>query len=257
MEACSESDLRLFDLHCHVSFALEARDLSRDLDSLGIGCLSATVSPSDYEHATTQLMDAGNVHLGAGLHPWWLADGRCGSEDVERLEALVSACAFIGEVGLDFAGARVSSRDMQLMAFERVAEACANQGGKVLSIHAVHAAGEVLDVLERSGCIENNACIFHWFSGSSDELHRAVARGCFFSVGERMLSSKKGREYAKAIPADQLLLETDLPSEPGSAASAASMEASLERASASLAALRGNEVSACIARTSATLLGFL
>ena len=42
-------------------------------------------------------------------------------------------------------------------------EALARGGGKVLSIHAVKAAGEALDVLERAGALAGNACIFHWF----------------------------------------------------------------------------------------------
>ena len=55
--------------------------------------------------------------------------------------------------------------------------------------------------------------IFHWFSGSSAQLKRARDLGCFFSVNAFMLQTKRGREYAKAIPLDRLLIETDLPEE--------------------------------------------
>ena len=39
--------------------------------------------------------------------------------------------------------------------------------------------------------------------------------GCLFSVNEFMLATRRGRAYARQIPTGQLLLETDLPAEPG------------------------------------------
>lgn len=32
---------------------------------------------------------------------------------------------------------------------------------------------------------------------------------CYFSVNERMLGTKRGREYARQIPLDKLLIETN------------------------------------------------
>ena len=76
----------------------------------------------------------------------------------------------------------------------------------------------MLDILKATGCLSRRpggathcACILHWFSGDGDELHRAVRAGCYFSVGPRMVATKRGREYAKQIPLDRLLLETDDP----------------------------------------------
>ena len=136
-----------------------------------------------------------------------------------------------------------------------MARACAG-GGKVLSIHAVKAAGEALDVLERAGALVGNACIFHWFSGTSDELQHAVRAGCFFSINPRMLASKRGRAYAQAVPAERLLLETDAPSQPGerydAPAEAARLAAMLE-ALADLRRTPRDDLAARIARTSRQL----
>mgnify|MGYP004492342999 CR=1 FL=1 len=71
----------------------------------------------------------------------------------------------------------------------------------------------VLDVLERHGATRSNACILHWFSGSSQELARARELGCHFSVNPNMLATKRGRAYVRQIPPNRLLLETDLPEE--------------------------------------------
>ena len=147
---------------------------------------------------------------GRRLQPQQL-DARGGDRLAERAAGgLFEQPERLGEVGLDFAPRRDGTQERQLAAFERVASAC-DQGGKVVSIHAVRAATQVLDVLERHRSCERNVCIIHWFSGTSDELTRAVRLGCRFSVGTRMLATKRGRAYVRAIPPDRLLLETDLP----------------------------------------------
>ena len=71
----------------------------------------------------------------------------------------------------------------------------------------------IIDMLEEYELLVGNTIIFHWFSGSSAQLKRARNLGCFFSVNAFMLQTKRGREYAKAIPLDRLLIETDLPEE--------------------------------------------
>ena len=180
--------------------------------------------------------------------------------ELELLCELTAQHRFIGEVGLDFSPRHVDTRVAQLEAFEAVASACARAGGKVLSVHAVRAVDQVLDVLERAGALDGaagNACVIHWFSGTSDQLTRARRVGCYFSVNPRMLESKRGRAYARAIPADRLLLETDEPSSVGAPWSAVRVRELLEDALAQLAALRGDdpaELCERIAQTSRTLL---
>ena len=81
-------------------------------------------------------------------------------------------------------------------------------------------------------------CVMHWFSGSSDELGRALRLGCSFSVGERMLATRRGREYARQLPAARLLLETDLPDGAGQGVGADGLLASLDRVLTALAQAR-------------------
>ena len=100
----------------------------------------------------------------------------------------------------------------------------------------------MLDVLERTGASERCRCVLHWFAGSSDELWRAVRLGCRFSLGERSLATRRGREYARILPADRLLTETDLPEGEGARSSASDVVASLERAVSSIATARETSV---------------
>ncbi len=112
-------------------------------------------------------------------------------------------------------------------------------GQRAISLHAVRSAGTCLDVLEATGAATRCRCVMHWFSGSSDELGRALRLGCSFSVGERMLATRRGREYARQLPAARLLLETDLPDGAGQGVGADGLLASLDRALTALAQARG------------------
>ena len=76
-------------------------------------------------------------------------------------------------------------------------------------------------------------------SGSSEELWRAARLGCRFSLGERSLATRRGREYARILPAELLLAETDLPETKGSTTGAAEVLAPLERTVSVVAAARG------------------
>ena len=92
----------LFDLHCHLDFDPDVRVAAQELAELDMGAFSTTVTPEGYEWACELLEPFGNVRVGLGLHPWWIADGRLGSQDVALFERLAKDERFIGEVGLDF-----------------------------------------------------------------------------------------------------------------------------------------------------------
>ena len=161
----------------------------------------------------------------------------------------------IGEIGLDLSWRHVHTRAEQLRMFEMIANWAARGEGKLLSLHSVKAARETFDVLDRAGAFQSCTCVFHWFTGSSDLLHRAIQSGCYFSCGPRMLATAKGREYVKAIPVDRLLLETDAPPTQGMPYSFEELRTDLESVASSIAAIKGEAALATIAETSAQLLG--
>lgn len=246
----------LVDMHCHLGFLDNAASFAQAGALRGMGFFSATVTPGEFAEAGQALAGCENVRVGAGLHPWWIDDGSCGAADVAAACAAASSSRYIGEVGLDFGKRHGASREAQLEAFERIARACAQSGGKLLTVHAVRAADAVLDVLERTRCLSGNDVIFHWFSDSNDALWRAIRAKCHFSVNGRMLATKRGREYAKAIPAERLLLETDLPPEAEPGFTLDAWENDLRETLHALEALRGEPLAARIARNSAALLGW-
>lgn len=247
--------IRRFDAHCHLDFAGNAAEIAAAAEQAGTALLSVTVTPEGYERASAQLAPFRNVRVGLGMHPWWIADGSCGKDEIERFVELVGAAPLIGEIGLDFAARRSGTEDIQLAAFDREIAACAAAGSRALSLHAVQSVDAVLDVLERHRCTDECLCILHWFSGSSDQLQRAIKLGCGFSVGSRMLASKRGRAYVKAMPVDRMFLETDEPPEPVASYAYAHLESHLDDAASQLADLLGPEVADRIARAGEFLLG--
>lgn len=239
MERCKRSAV---DMHDHLGWFRDPVAVARAAAARGLGMLAVTVTPEEFLQLRPRLAGIESVRLAVGLHPWWVRD----ATDADTLCELVGRARFVGEIGLDASPRRSSNWDAQLAAFERICAACASTSvppaPKVLSIHAVRAATAVLDVLERTGASERCRCVLHWFAGSSDELWRAVRLGCRFSLGERSLATRRGREYARILPADRLLTETDLPEGEGARSSASDVVASLERAVSSIAAARKTSV---------------
>ncbi len=225
---------RAADMHMHIGFAQDCAACARLLDDADIIAFSNTVSPDEYCELKSKLEVCTNLRIGVGMHPWWLD-----KVSLDQFIEMANEAAFIGEVGLDFWPSHAHNKKQQLVAFEAMAKTCALQGEKIISLHSVNAERELLDILEANGCTQRCTCILHSYSGPSDQLVRAVDAGCLFSVGPRMLASKKGREYTRVIPHDRLLLETDLPAAPEDTMNVSELTSTLQSLVDEIALIRG------------------
>lgn len=253
----------LFDAHCHLDWFADAAAAADALAAQGVSVFAVTVTPAGYEKAHETLAGCSNVYVAAGLHPWWLADGRAGTADVDALCEAIPQTRYVGEVGLDFSPKRIGTDEgaAQVAAFRRICEVAASTSNPnsptIVSIHAVHAANTVLDILAETNCAERCRCVLHWFSGSSTELWRAVRMGVRVSFGEHSLATKRGREYARVIPEKDLLIETDYPPGEGWSGPAEAVAESLTRAVEGIALVRGLDTAttcAFLARNSRELM---
>lgn len=259
---------QLDDMHCHLDFMANAREVASDANEADTLLFANTVTPKDWIEARGEFSDLSNVALGFGIHPWWVAsdnpDGKADSTDgdlgktaagkirdlLECYEPLI-----LGEVGLDYGKRHQATIPVQEAVFKTLLEWAGRKGGRLLSLHSVQSAEQVLQMLRGSGVLDTCTCIFHWYSGPSDLLKQAVDAGCYFSCGPQMLATGKGREYLKAIPQDQLLLETDAPPGRGVLYSYGELRSALETIAEGVATAKGPESLEVIARSARRLIG--
>ena len=254
------SNLMYFDAHVHANLMDFPLNVARSSNDAGLGLFTCGVTPHDYLELAPQLTQD-NIRVGLGAHPWYISDGLVTEKDVELLLELMDQTPYVGEIGLDFSSRYCVDglQELQVKAFtkicKRAAELSRNGQPRVLSMHTVRSVNAVLDILEQTGAAQACVPIIHWFSGSSDELQRAIKLGCWFSVGEMSLKTKRGREYAKVYPKDKLLTETDLPSSDHTDISAADIVDSLKRALSGLSEARGYSVQTEVMTNAAGVFG--
>lgn len=198
----------LIDTHFHLDLMENMQSLIRDFRTADVGIIAVGTTPKSFEQEKQFCSGVNNIRVALGFHPQLVAERE---SEIDLFLRLIRECRYIGEVGLDFNSAYISSKEQQTVCFRKIARACADEGNKVLSIHSVKAAGAVIDELEKAGTFLNSICIFHWFTGTVSERRRAINAGAWFSINSRMLKTKSGQETIKTIPSDRLLIETDAP----------------------------------------------
>ena len=116
---------------------------------------------------------------------------------------------YVGEIGLDKSQHFKQHYDIQYQVFSKLIAIIEKSGGKIMSIHSRNAVPEVLKILNKHP--NSGPAVLHWFSGSQTQLSQAIEQDCWFSIGPKMLESKKGIELIQMMPFDKILFETDGP----------------------------------------------
>jgi TatD DNase family protein len=196
------------DFHCHLDLYPNHAALVAECDHEGIFTLAVTTTPRAWPRNHELSAKTRHVRAALGLHPQLVAER---ADELSIWDAHLKEARYVGEVGLD-AGPRYDrSLNEQKRVFEHILRACAEAGGKILTIHSVRAAAAVLDMLEAHLPASRGKSVLHWFTGTKEEARRAVAFGCYFSVNTKMLESKRHASMVASLPADRLLTETDGP----------------------------------------------
>lgn len=108
-----------------------------------------------------------------GIHPQLVNEY---SSEIDLFCSLIPECGYVGEVGLDGSSSYIKSLSLQKVILNRILQASAINGGGIISLHSRGAANHVLDCLEANNDAGIN--ILHWFSGSIEELRRAIQMDC-------------------------------------------------------------------------------
>jgi TatD DNase family protein len=196
------------DFHCHLDLYSDHATLMAECDREQVATLTVTTTPKAWCRNRELASRSAYVRVALGLHPQLVADRE---SELPLLEQLLPETRYVGEVGLDAGPRLYRSFAAQERVFARVLRVCAEQGGKVLTVHSVRAVSKVLGHLERHLPPDRGRVVLHWFTGTAAEARRAAAHGCYFSINAEMLRSPKHRQLVAGLPADRLLTETDGP----------------------------------------------
>ena len=196
----------MIDLHCHVDLYPDPVAVLDEAEKRGAFVLAVTTTPLAFQGNLDLVGDRRRIRVALGLHPELVPERHA---EIDLFVNLLPQTAYVGEVGLDGSPRNRASFAKQERVFDRIVRECTRLGGRVMSIHSRRAASAVLDILGTvPGC---GVPVLHWFSGTSRELERAVASGCWFSVGPLMLATPAGRRLVSSMPQDRVLTETDAP----------------------------------------------
>lgn len=194
------------DMHCHLDLYPDPRAIVREIARQKAYVLSVTTTPKAWQGTSALAEGHSRIRTALGLHPQ-LAGERKG--ELRLFDSLLPTTRYVGEVGLDGGSDCRPFWNDQVKVFDHVLSACAEHGGRILSVHSRNAASEVLDALERHPGF--GTAVLHWFSGTPKQVLRATEMGCWFSVGAAMLRGRKGRELVARMPLNRTLTETDGP----------------------------------------------
>jgi TatD DNase family protein len=196
------------DAHCHVDLLKDWQNVMRHMEASRQFTFAVTTTPKAWVVEREVSQSFRYVQVGAGLHPQVVHDRM---NELPELERAIAMNRFVGEVGLDASPAHRHSLSYQRRVLRRVFSLCSEIGGRVISLHSLRAADQVLAIAEETRVYEENTLIFHWFTGSSAELGRALDMRAILSVNADMLSSAKGRSHALAAGPLRTLTESDAP----------------------------------------------
>jgi TatD DNase family protein len=149
------------------------------------------------------------LYFSAGVHPnsadEWNRDAAALIEDLLSHPNAVA----VGETGLDFYRDSCPE-DVQRAAF-RDHIAIARAADLALVIHTRDSVAAALDELTHAGSPWR--CVFHCWSGSGEDLKRAIEMGAYVSFAGNVSfkSAESLRSLVPLVPLDRLLVETDSP----------------------------------------------
>ncbi|MEA5126908.1 MAG: TatD family hydrolase [Proteiniphilum sp.] len=194
----------MIDAHCHFDMAKNPVKYITDNEKKRIITIGMTNLPSHFQMGINNVKRYRYIRLALGLHPL-RADEH--AKEYSRFLQQINETSYIGEVGLDFSKAGLSTKEIQIKSFEFVLD---NVKGKkkILSIHSRRAEKDTLEML-----LDRNIpnAIFHWYSGSVNLLNKIADADYFFSINSAMISSENGKKIISKIPKELILTETDFP----------------------------------------------
>jgi TatD DNase family protein len=199
----------LVDMHCHLDLFPDYQQAIQQAEHAAVHTVAVTTTPRAWPHNNELMSGLRYLRPALGLHPQLVTDNP--QRELVLWDRYLADAVFVGEVGLDAGRAYAAQLPQQQRVFEHILRACADAGGKILSVHSVRVVATTLDMIEKLLPTDRGRVVLHWFTGTAAQAARAVDLGCYFSVNLPMLNTAKGRTFLASLPVDRLLTETDGP----------------------------------------------
>ena len=206
---------QLVDSHCHLDFPDFKDDLDGVVDRAQAAGVSRFVTISTRVRRQADLIAIAerfpDVYCSVGTHP------HHAHEELDITTGDLAAhsghpkVVAIGEAGLDYHYDN-SPRDAQEQGF-RTHITAARETGLPLVIHSREADGDMARILQEETKAGAFKAVLHCFTGGRELAFEAIELGHYVSF-TGILTFKKSddlRAIAAALPADRILVETDLP----------------------------------------------
>ncbi len=127
-------------------------------------------------------------------------------EMCKDIQLLSESSSGIGEIGLD---SKYGSMSLQRRLFERQLEIAESNTSLVVTLHTRETISDVIEELSRYRI--KNCVLFHWFSGTEQDLKKVHSLGYYTSFGLPVLYSKRIARLVLSADQELLLAESDSP----------------------------------------------
>jgi TatD DNase family protein len=206
----------LVDSHCHLDSPQFDADreavIGRSVKSGVRRVINPGVDVPSSRAAVALAQQHESIYAAVGIHPH---DAKVLDADaLEELKRLAQSpkVVAIGEIGLDYYR-DLSPRDVQRRAFEMQLEMAAELGLPVI-VHDRDAHDDMLVALSHwRATLHEHPGVLHSFSGDMSLAERALAMGFFIGISGPVTykNADRLRQVVRAVPLEQLLVETDAP----------------------------------------------
>ena len=195
----------LCDCHCHLEFEQFDRDREQVLErARDILVIDSVIRPQHVKTAFETQKIWPNIRVCLGLSPCDLENMPLMTKHIRERQKDIAA---IGEVGLDYHWVKdEKGRSLQLKAFESFID-MSEKLGVGLVLHTRCAEDKVIEMMAE----RDVKALMHCFSGSVSQALEAAGMGCLISVPTNVAYLRKRQKIAKAVPLENICLETDSP----------------------------------------------
>ncbi len=206
---------QLIDTHAHLDdrrFADDRQEVVERALAAGIShIVTVGTDPATSRQSVEIARSFPTVYAAVGIHPHDALQAT--DEAMDRLRELIrpgNKVVAVGETGLDYYRDR-SPREAQQRAFRRHI-ALAREVGLPLIVHDREAHADVLRILREEGARETGG-VLHCFSGDVHMARECLALGFHISFPGTITypTNEAAREVVRAVPTEQMLIETDCP----------------------------------------------